>query len=484
MAGQSGWDRYGLARGAFGLAFLGAGLLLGQPGLGLVGVPILVAFGWALAWPSADRLTLDLAVETNPAGAGQPAGRVTARLEPGTTPGVDLVRLRLAAPGHRLTEVWVTPGQALQVEYRSVRTGLQPSLQADFAGLGPFGLLTQAPDQVEGPQWLTLPQARTLEAVPVPAALRGLTGPRRSTRRGEGLELHDIAPHGPGARRIDWRTTAKRGGLEPGLETLYGRRTLASSEAVAVLVIDSRDNLGPDSHTWSGHNDVSARDATSLDLARHAAASVATALIEAGDRVGFEDLGRRRRSLPPAAGRRHLRRLLHSLALAAPAGEKPVSSNIWEGVKPQALGLGGPAGEAQPRIRPPQVAAGAIVYLFTTLADDESLRLVRAWLEGGHRVVVVDTLPGIRPMGELSLRLAWRMLRLERHDRAAALMAHGVPVVRVAAVLDVDRLASWFWVGPPPKGTRQADMSRQLAAAARAAARGRPMTSIKGGGIR
>ncbi len=81
------------------------------------------------------------------------------------------------------------------------------------------------------------------------------------------------------------------------------------------------------------------------------------------------------------------------------------------------------------RVRPPQVPADAIVYLFSTVLDDEPLHLVRTWRAKGHPVVVVDTLPDVHPVPEHHLRIAWRIARLEREDRLAALAGEGVPVV-------------------------------------------------------
>ncbi|WP_407320865.1 hypothetical protein UQW22_14815 [Isoptericola halotolerans] len=169
--------------------------------------------------------------------------------------------------------------------------------------------------------------------------------------------------------------------------------------------MDSRDEVGPDLRTWRGGGEIRVDEPTSLDLARHAAASVARAVVAAGDRVGLDDLGRRRRPLPPAAGQRHLRRVLHGLATSSPFGT--------------------PAR----RLRPPRLPADAIVYLFTTALDDESLRMVRTWHDQGHRVVVVDTMPAIRPVHEVHLRIAWRVISMERADRLRRMAAEGVPVV-------------------------------------------------------
>ena len=147
-------------------------------------------------------------------------------------------------------------------------------------------------------------------------------------------------------------------------------------------------------------------DATSLDVAREAAASVAQQLVAVGDRVGLDDLGARRRPVAPAGGRRQLARIVHSLALTRPEGE------------------------ARTRVRPPQLPSGALVVVFSTFLDDDAAQAAGWWRRAGHRVVAVDVLPRVR---ETTLsdqeRLALRLVSIERADRLAALTAAGVELV-------------------------------------------------------
>lgn len=416
-----------------GVILLALGVLAGRADLALIGVPGLLAAAWARSGhpgtsrggADADEAGEDAAPRgtlREPEGSAT-AGELTATLH--VAPGAaDVVHLRIAAAGHRTTEVTLrtpqhpqhspqhspqheTPARDVPLRLSSVRTGPQDTFAVDLRG-SLHATWEQEPVQVGGTRRLVLPAAAPLGRLPLPHRLRGLTGPHSSRRLGDGAELRDIHPFTPGdrLRRIDWRTTARR---SPDLDTLYVRRTYATAEATAVLVVDSRDDVGPDLHTWRGYGTLRVDEPTSLDLARHAAASVARALVEGGDRVGLEDLARRRRPLPPASGRRHLRRIVHGLALAHP--------------KDRAAGH---------RVRPPQVPADAIVYLFTTVLDDEPLHLVRTWRAKGHPVVVVDTLPDVHPVTENHLRIAWRIARLERDDRLAALTGEGVPVVRWA----------------------------------------------------
>jgi uncharacterized protein (DUF58 family) len=402
-----------------GVLLLTAAVLAGRADIALIGIPSLLAATWATTNRPTTPQTATL---HEPPGTTTP-GELTGTLHLTTTPDTaDVIHLRITAPGHRDTHLALAAHarpdldtgtdagddageRRVPLRLASVRTGPQETFALDVRG-SRHGTWEEEPTAVGGARRLVLPGALPLGRLPLPQRLRGLTGPHSSRRLGDGSELRDIHAFTPGdrLRRIDWRTTARR---SPELDTLYVRRTYSSAEATAVLVVDSRDEVGPDLRTWRGYGTLRVDEPTSLDLARHAAASVAQALVEAGDRVGLEDLARRRRPLPPASGRRHLRRVVHGLALAHPKDRA-----------------------TEHRVRPPQVPADAVVYLFTTVLDDAPLHLVRTWRTKGHPVVVIDTLPDLHPVIEHHLWIAWRITRMEREDRLAALDREGVPVVR------------------------------------------------------
>jgi uncharacterized protein (DUF58 family) len=382
-----------------GIALLVVGLAAGRPDVALIGVPTLLVAVFSLTRPPSARQAI---------GEGVVEGESTGGVESAVLiAGGGMAHLRASAPGHRLTEFVVAVPRGRERELRltlaSVRTGPQETARVDVRGYD--GVWESEPQSAGGAGRLVLPSSMRLGSVPVPRNLRGLTGPRVSRRFGEGSELRDIHPFVPGDRlkRIDWRTTARR---SPNLETLYVRRTFADAEAAVMLVVDSRDDVGPDVRTWRGFSELRVDEATSLDLARHAAASVARALVDKGDRVGLVDLALAARPLPPASGRRHLRRVLHGLALVHPVGD------------PSA------------RVRPPQIPADALVYLFSTVLDDAAAQLVRTWRSLGHPVVLVDTLPDVRPVREPYLAIAWRIVRMERQVRLDGLAREGVPIVR------------------------------------------------------
>ncbi|WP_278237405.1 DUF58 domain-containing protein [Isoptericola sp. AK164] len=390
-----------------GVVVLVVGLLAGRADVGVLGLPLLLTGVWtgrpgALGGASPQAPTrASLSSEDGPTAPGELSGTLT--LDP--PPGAELVVLRAAAPGHEPSDLVVAADhRELAVRSATVRTGPQPTFVVDLRGYGAAGTTAEDPVRAVGPTRLVLPTAVPLGRVPLPPRMRGLTGPHTSRRLGDGEELRDVHLFTPGdrLRRIDWRTTARR---SPELDELYVRRTYATAEATTMLVVDSRDDVGPDLRTWRGQGEQRVDESTSLDLARHAAASVAHAVVDAGDRVGLQDLGRRRRPLPPAAGRRHLRRILHGLAMSSP----------W--------------GSPTRRLRPPQLPADAVVFVFSTVLDDEPVDLARTWREQGHRVVVVDTLPAVRPVVEPHMRIAWRVTSMERADRLRRLEAEGTPVV-------------------------------------------------------
>lgn len=385
-----------------GVVLLVVGALLGRPDVAVLGAAPLVAGVWD--WRR--RPAVDPTVRLVPSSAPADAGTLRAEAVV-TSPGTALVGVRRGV--RELAEAWVLVdgSRTLPLVVRTVRTGPQEVAFVDVQGVGPGAASVSEPTPAVSRTALVLPAPRQLGDLPLPPRLRGLTGAHESRRPGEGGGLRDVHPFAPGdrLRRIDWRVTARRA---PDLHELYVRREHALAEAVVVLVVDSRDDVGPDPKTWRGSTPPRAEDPTSLDLARQAAASVAQGYLGLGDRVGLDDLGALRRPLPPGGGRRQLDRIRHALALTRPEGD-PMR-----------------------RLRAPQVPSGALVVLFSTFLDDEAAQVASVWRRAGHRVVAVDVLPTLRErqLGDRE-KLAMRLIRIAREDRLADL-----------ADLDIE-LVSW-----------------------------------------
>lgn len=319
------------------------------------------------------------------------------------------VRLRASLPGYREARALVGPG-SWPVAFTSARTGRLAPLRVDWVPVGGDGGWEGEQGTLHTPPLVVEPRPRDPGPLRVPRHLVGLTGTHRSRRRGEGDDLHDIAPFAPGdrLRGVDWRVTARRGTTDPRMGTqLYVRRRLADAEAVVMVVLDSRDDVGIDVRTWAGGTAVLPTEPTSLDVARQAAVSYARGYLEQGDRVGFTDLAVRRRPVRPGAGRRHLARITAAVTASAPVGE--------------------PA----PLVRPPQVSSGAGVVVVSTFLDVDAAAAAHGWLELGHPVTAVDVLPSPH-LGRLSAAelVAARVVLLERAARMIALRRAGAEVVR------------------------------------------------------
>lgn len=394
-----------------GLALVLLGVLLGRSDVTVLGVPLVVGVLWDWARRPVDAASVSfgtLQQESRP-------GVVAHSLGVGAASGVSTVLLRVTAPGHRpvLAFVGCERPHALRLSIRTVRTGQRDLFAVTYLQSGRGQVVKSEPVSAGVVTVTVLPGVRRLGQLPLPVRLQGLTGPHGSLRVGDGGDLRDINEFLPGdrLRRIDWRVTARRSataGADPlTLSRLYVRRTFATADATVMLVLDSRDDVGPDVTTWGDAASVRQDEATSLDIAREAAASLARQYLHAGDRVGLEDLGRLRRPVPPAGGRQQLQRLVQRLALAQPEGE-PTR-----------------------RERAPRLPSGALIIVFSTFLDDDAARLAQGWRSSGHRVLAVDVLPRMaRTPLPARVDTAYRIVSMERADRLLSLSRSGVEVVR------------------------------------------------------
>ncbi len=106
-------------------------------------------------------------------------------------------------------------------------------------------------------------------------------------------------------------------------------------------------------------------------------------------------------------GGRHLSRLLRAIELTSPS-DVPLN-----------------------RRRAPIITPGALVYVLSTFLDEEAARMAALWRANGHRVIAVDVLPVADLTGTRSaVRIAHRIVMMDRVDRVRALRAQGVHFLR------------------------------------------------------
>jgi uncharacterized protein (DUF58 family) len=392
----------------FGLAtsvlLAGAGLLFSRPELVLTAAPILVAVVWA--YQRRPRGDAGVVVQTRIAARDvtDSVGYEVAFDVPDET---EAVILRLYERGRDRSDLVVDAATAAKLsgQIGIVHSGPQELVRVDYTLIGTQSAAVTAP--ARGPRSSRVIPARVLplRRLPLPFRMFGLSGGHDSARPGDGGEFRDIGQFVPGdrLRRIDWRVTARRA-QSPG--DLYVRRSFSTADATVLVVMDSRDEVAELITNRTGGG-LRFDRATSLDVAREAAVSIAAGYIESGDRVGFRDLAGSTRVLAPGGGSAQLHRLISTIARTRPVGSP------------------------QRRLRAPVIPAGAIVYVLSTFLDGEAARMAELWRVAGHRVLVVDILPPTPTEGLRREQVAaLRIIQLEREARILALASLGVEVIR------------------------------------------------------
>jgi uncharacterized protein (DUF58 family) len=380
-----------------------AGLALARIDLALFALPLIVALAWARERrpDPADPATATVAVSES--GVAEMDFAITIE----ASPGVEAIALRysvLAGEPRELVVAGPLPG-GLDGRVPLLHSGPQELVRVEYRLLGTDMTALSMPAAPLVASRVVAPRRALIGALPLPRRLQGLTGSHESARAGDGGDFRDVHPFTAGdrLRRIDWKATARRG-QNPA--DLYVRRTAALADATVLIVLDSRDDVGEQVAEWN-RNRAADKGISALDVAREAASSIAAGYIEAGDRVGFQDLSSRDRMIPHAGGSRHLWRLLRAIEVTQPS--------------------------AVPfrRQRPPIVPAGALVYVLSSLLDDEAVRLALRWRGNGHRVIAVDVLPPARFARTTRYeRVAHRLVLMERDDRIRTLQAGGVELLR------------------------------------------------------
>jgi uncharacterized protein (DUF58 family) len=392
-----------VAGGVVAVVIAALGLLLSRIDLALFALPLVAAV--AMSW---ERRPVREAEATATVTLGESVGfELDYALKVEAPPGVEAIALRYSLLAGEPREIVVAGplAGALTGRVPLLHSGPQELVRVEYRFLSADGAMMSRPLEPLVASRVVAPRSATIASLPLPRRLQGLTGSHESARAGDGGDFRDIHPFTAGdrLRRVDWKATARRG---QGPADLYVRRTAALADATVLIVLDSRDDVGEQVAEWS-RNSAAKKGISSLDLAREAAGSIAAGYIQAGDRVGFQDLSSRSRMIAHAGGSRHLWRLLRAIEITQPAAVRFSHQ------------------------RPPIVPPGALVYLLSSLLDNQSTELAMRWRGNGHRVIAVDVLPGAQFARTTRYdRAAHRVVMMERSDRIRALQRRGVELLR------------------------------------------------------
>ena len=253
-----------------------------------------------------------------------------------------------------------------------------------------------------------------LKVFPVPEALRSLvapaetqlpTGSHVARQRGDGIEFADLRPFLPGdrPRSINWRATARRGGL------MVNQRHPERATDVVLFLDSFLDVRGPTGST--------------LDRTVGAAASLAAAYLRQRDRVGLVSFGGFVQWLEPGGGQTALYRLLDTLMET-----QVFATAAWKGIR---------------HLPPQTLPAKALVVALTPLVDERGVAALFDLLARGYDLAVVDISPLAHPgqgggdWGGLAERL-WALERetlRHRYQRLGAAVVEWPDALHLQQVL-------------------------------------------------
>jgi uncharacterized protein (DUF58 family) len=386
------------------LGALVAGLLLSRPEMIAVGLPLALWAVHASAMP--ERGPVDVRIErVEDAEAGRLQDDIVISSDS------DLVEVAVIQAERLRRRVFVAGRSRVRSRVHPLHSGPLTSVETAVRGVDADAGVLGIPSPTATITRTVQPVLRRLPRLPLAPRLTGLHGAHEGSRAGQGGDFRGINPFVPGdeLRRVDWKATA-RAARRPG--ELLVRRTNSLSDASAVIVMDTADDLGEVVATW-GSADTVRSGVTSLDHARSAARSLAAATVEQGDRVAFHTLALGGRTVRSGAGRRHLARVVAEIAATGRAGD-----------------------DARFRRTPP-VPHGSIIYVLSTFFDGAAAEIAMRWRASGHRVVAVDTLPELdRSRLTAERRLALEVLLAERQDMLHQLREAAVETVRWSAEID------------------------------------------------
>jgi uncharacterized protein (DUF58 family) len=369
-----------------------AAVVLGEPALAALGAPFAVAAvaGLVLARQPDVRVTASVSPERMLEG-----DRAVIAHDVSVAEGVAWLDLRAmladalaAEPSAIARVVRLTAGERRRFEV--------PVCATRWGGHVVGGLRVRATDAC-GVVWFSgiaepsigvrvLPGIERLRTLVPPARTQSAVGLRRSSARGEGLELAEVRPWvaGDQPRRLHWRATARRGA--PYVADRHPERS-----ADVLVFVDTFADL-------AGERDGA------LTLAVRAAAGVADVHLRARDRVGVVAFGGVLHWLAPGSGIAHALRVTDALA-----SSEIVMSYVARDVN----------------VVPPAVLpARALIFAITPLLDERGGRALLDLCARGHDVAVleIDALALVGDRRDAATRL-WALRRAAMRARLAELGA-------------------------------------------------------------
>ncbi|HEY6934297.1 MAG TPA: DUF58 domain-containing protein [Marmoricola sp.] len=379
-----------------------AGLLWAKPALVVLAGPLLVAaLVGLLRRPTAPpQVTTTVSLRALPEGSGT---AMRTRVEGGgleqatcvVAPG-PLIATRPVAGAVSATGPAGDGPIAVAVEVSPRRWG-QVEIGAGLVAVtSSWGGYRWGPVPVTGVQLTALPAPLPFDSRAETPHPMGLVGANRGARDGEGTEFSGIREFQPGdrLRRIHWRTSLRTG-------QLHAITTTAEQDSEVLLLVDALADVGTSAGVDGG--------ASSLDLSVRAAAALAEHHLRLGNRVGLRVIGGSGQLLRPAAGLRHQRRILETLARVVPGTGSAAGGRLHLGAR-----------------------AGATVLALSPLLSSMLTASLAVLAQRGVPVVAIDTLPERTPLklSQLSPEaLAWRLRLAERQIEVVELARAGIPVV-------------------------------------------------------
>ena len=395
---RSAAPKLGAYAGLAGLGLLAA-LVLGQPLLVTMAAPfaLVLVGGLILGDDPGLRATVELDRARMLEG-----DEVVLRLELYARRGIPRLDLLVGVPeglvveeGRNPVSVRLEPRepQTVELRLRANRWGaylLGDVLLRGHDTLGLFRFDQALPRDLE---LRVFPREEQLRKLLRPRDTQPYAGDEVARRRGDGIEFADIRPFAFGdmVTRVNWRATARRGEL-----WVNDRHPERSTDIVLFLDAFTEARRG---------------EASTLDLALRAAATLARGYVGSRDRVGLVTFGGALRWLQPGLGEAQLYRICEALL-----DTRIYLSYAWRDIA-----------IVPARVLPPQ----ALVIALTPLLDERSVSALFEMRARGHDLLVVEASPvpymdaGQTPAEQIAFRL-WRLRRDALRDR---LRQDGVAVV-------------------------------------------------------